>query len=98
MFDAVKGWVAHNNVGRGHVYFGSQHVSPVFEFAGYPEIQADGFGMADVQIPVGLWRKARVNASVVFSGLQIDLSDVFDKIWWMMPLPSNFLGGCPRLS
>ena len=44
------------------------------------EVQADGFGMADVQIAVGFGRKAGVNAALIFVGLQIVEDDVADKV------------------
>ena len=52
------------------------------------EIQMDGFGVADVQISVGLGREARMHAAPVFIGLQVFTNDVTDEIgrsrraWW----------------
>ena len=43
------------------------------------EIQQNGFGMADVQVSVGLWRKAR-NDLFVFAAFQIARNDLFDKV------------------
>ncbi len=36
--------------------------------------------MSDVQIPVGLRRKAGENVAVVFAGFQVFLNDVFNKV------------------
>src|ERR1700683_2223154 len=40
----------------------------------------DGFGVADVQIAVGLGREARADAASVFIGVQVVLKDVVDEI------------------
>ena len=45
-----------------------------------PEIEVDRLGVADVQVAVGLRRKARVHASAVLVGLQILEDDVADEI------------------
>ncbi len=45
-----------------------------------PEVQADGLGMADVQVAIGLGRKAGVDAALEFVGLQIVDDDVADKV------------------
>jgi hypothetical protein len=47
---------------------------------GHPEVQADGFGVADVQVAVGLRGKAGRQAAVVFVGLQIRFDDGFNKV------------------
>ena len=44
------------------------------------KVQADGLGVADVEIAIGLGRKAGVDASVVLVGLQIFEDDVANKI------------------
>ena len=41
------------------------------EFRGEAEVEADRLGVADVQVAVGLGRKARVHAAVVLAGLQV---------------------------
>ena len=41
------------------------------ELIGEPEIQADRLGVADVQVAVGLGRKAGLDAAVEFVGLQV---------------------------
>jgi hypothetical protein len=51
-------------------------------FAGEAEVQADGFGVANVQIAVGLRRKAGLHSSAVFVGLQILQNDVADEVGW----------------
>ena len=43
-------------------------VAQSIEFIGNTEIQADGFGMAQMQISVGLRRKARMNLAAVTAG------------------------------
>ena len=50
------------------------------EFVGQSEVEADRLGVADVQIAVGLGRKARLHPAVVFVGLQIVENDVADKV------------------
>ena len=52
------------------------------ELRGQAEIEADGFGVADVQIAVGLRRKARVYASLILVGLQVVQYDVANEIGW----------------
>ena len=50
------------------------------ELRGQPEIQVDGFGVADVQIAVRLRRKTRMHAPAVLVGLQIIQDDVADEV------------------
>ena len=50
------------------------------ELGGQAEIQADGFGVADVQIAVRLGRKARVHAAAELAGLQVVEDDVANEI------------------
>ena len=44
------------------------------------EVQADGFGVADVEIAVWLRRKARVDPSLVLVGLQVVENDIANEI------------------
>jgi hypothetical protein len=44
------------------------------------EVQADGFGVADMEVAVGLGRKARVYAPAILVGLQVFEDDVADEI------------------
>ena len=44
------------------------------------EVEADGFGVADVQVAVRLGRKARVHAAAVLVGLQVLEDDVPDEV------------------
>ena len=44
------------------------------------EVEADGFGVADVQVAVGLGRKAGVHAPAVLVGFQVFEDDVADEI------------------
>ena len=44
------------------------------------EIHADCFGMADVEVAVGLRREACLQTPVVFSGFQVGLNYLFDKV------------------
>ena len=46
------------------------------EFVGESEVEADRLGVADVQISVGLGRKAGLHPAVVFIGLQVVENDV----------------------
>ena len=50
------------------------------ELGGEAEVQADGFGVADMQVAVGLRGKTGVNASAVFVGFKIFKDDVADEI------------------
>ena len=50
------------------------------EFRGEAEVQADGFGVPDVQIAVRLRRKARLDAPAVLVGFQIVEDDLANKI------------------
>ena len=50
------------------------------ELRGHAEVQADGLGVADVQIAVGLRRKARVDAPAVLVGFEVVDDDVADEI------------------
>ena len=52
------------------------------ELRGQAEIQADGFGVADVQIAVRLRREARVYPSLILVGLQVVQNDVANEIGW----------------
>ncbi len=47
---------------------------------GDAEVEADGLGVADVQIPVGLGRKARHHASIVFTAAQVLVDDLADEV------------------
>ena len=47
---------------------------------GQAEVQADRLGVADVQVAVGLRRKARVHAALVLVRLQVVENDVADEI------------------
>jgi hypothetical protein len=47
---------------------------------GYAEVQADRFGVTDVQIAIRLGRKARDHAAVMAAGAQVVLNDVADEI------------------
>ena len=46
------------------------------ELIGEPEIQVDGLGVANVQVAVGLGRKARLYAAAKFVRLQVANDDV----------------------
>ena len=48
-------------------------------FFGEREIEADGLGVADVQIAVRLRRKARMHAAAVFAGSQIPGNHLADE-------------------
>ena len=50
------------------------------ELVGQSEIQADGFGVAQVQIAVGLGGKARVHAASELAGLQIVEDDIANEV------------------
>ena len=52
------------------------------ELGGQAEVQADGLGVADVQVAVRLGRKARVHAPAVLVGLQVLEDDVADEMGW----------------
>ena len=46
-------------------------------FLGHPKVHANCLCVADVQISVGFWRKARLNATAVFTGSQIIFNQLF---------------------
>ena len=50
------------------------------EFLGQPEIEADGLGVADVQVAVGLRRKARMDAPGPFAGAHVLVDDLADEV------------------
>ena len=55
-------------------------VGVAVELVGKPEVDADGFRVADVQVAVGLGRKAGLYASVVLVGLDIFADAVAQEI------------------
>ena len=55
-------------------------VAQTAEFGGNPEIEADGLGMAEMQVAVGLGGEAGVNPSPVLARPDVFLYDVADKI------------------
>ena len=50
------------------------------ELAGEAEVEADGFGVADVEVAVGLGWEAGVDATGVFTGGEIGDDDVADEV------------------
>ena len=52
------------------------------EFVGEAEVEADRFGVADVEIAVGLGRKAGLHAAVVLIGLEVVEKDVAYEVGW----------------
>ena len=50
------------------------------EFVGEAEVEADRLGVADVQISVGLGRKAGLHPAVVFIGLEVFENDVANEV------------------
>src|SRR5882672_7270830 len=50
------------------------------ELVGEAEVEADGLGMADVQVSVGLGWEARLHAAFVFIGLQVVENDVANEV------------------
>lgn len=55
---------------------------PAGIFIGDPEVEANRLGMTDVQIPVGLGRESRMDATIVLACLIIFLNDRTNKIRW----------------
>ena len=55
-------------------------VAGAAEFFGYAEVHTYSLGMAYVQVAVGFGGEARVQASVVFAGLQVVIYYLFDKV------------------
>jgi hypothetical protein len=49
-------------------------------FRGNTEIEADRFGVADMEVTIGLGRETGMDAAVVFAGFQVVVDDSFDKI------------------
>ena len=56
-------------------------VAAAFEFGGDPKIEADGLGMADMQIAIGLRRETGGHPPIVFSCFLIFDNDISDEIW-----------------
>ena len=50
------------------------------KFGGDPEVEADGFGMADVQVAVGLGREARDDAAAVEAGRHVGRNNFADEV------------------
>src|SRR5581483_10789612 len=78
-----------------HVFFDRLHVLDVFlarvgvveaeiakpaEVRGKAEIEANGFGVADMQITVGLGRKTSGHSSLVFAALQIFQEEIANEM------------------
>ncbi len=63
------------------------------ELLGQPEVQANGLGVPDVQIAVGLGWKAGLHAPVVLVGLQIVEDDVANKVGWALGRLAGCRGG-----
>ena len=55
-------------------------IAEAFELQRKAEIEADGLGVTDVEVAVGLRRKARVNPASVFVRLQVIGDDGLDEI------------------
>ena len=55
-------------------------VGAAAELVGQTKIEADRLGMSNVQVPIGLGRKARPHTSTVLVALQVFDDDVADKI------------------
>ena len=64
----------------GRVGVVEAHVALAAELGRQAEVQADGLGVADVQIAVRLGRKAGVHASPVLVGLQVLEDDLPDEV------------------
>ena len=58
------------------------------------KVEADRFGMADVQIAIRFGRKAGDNAAAVFTSAQVVLDDVADEIG--ATLRAAIVFGTPR--
>ncbi|VTR69198.1 conserved hypothetical protein [Desulfosarcina cetonica] len=77
--------ILHDGVHIFHVFLGgvgvveAQVASPMIGL-GHAEVQADRFGMADVQVSVGFGRKSGGHPSVVFMGFQIRFDNGLDKM------------------
>ena len=50
------------------------------EFGGEAEVETDGFGVADVEISVGLGRETGLHAAAVFVGLEVIENDVAQEV------------------
>ena len=59
-------------------------VADAIELLSHTEVHADGFGVSDMQIAVGLWREARLNASSVFTIGQILLDKLLHETQAML--------------
>src|SRR5262249_44110306 len=50
------------------------------ELVGQPEVQADGLGMANMEIAVGLRREPRPDTALVLAGLQVVANNLADEV------------------
>ena len=55
-------------------------VTRAAKFLSYPKVHADGLGMADVEVTVRLWRKARLHASTVLAVSEVFFHFRFNEI------------------
>ena len=60
------------------------------------EVHADGLGVPDVEIAVGLWWEARLDASIILPGTKIALDDLLDEVQALLLFPTLCWGYAVR--
>ncbi len=83
--EAQPAHVGHDGVDVLHVLLAGvgvveAQVAQPLVLGGQPEVEADGLGVADVQVAVGLGREAGVDAAAVLAGADVGLDDGADEI------------------
>ena len=60
------------------------------------EVHADGLGVPDVEIAVGLWWEARLDASIILPGTKVALDDLLDEVQALLLFPTLCWGYAVR--
>ena len=60
------------------------------------EVHADSFGVTDVEVAVGLWWEARLDASIILSGTKIAFDDLLDEVQALLLFPTLYWGYAVR--
>ena len=60
------------------------------------EVHADGLGVPDVEIAVGLWWEARLDASIILPGTKVALDDLLDEVQALLLFPALCWGYAVR--
>ena len=60
------------------------------------EVHADGLGVPDVEIAVGLWWETRLDASIILPGTKVALDDLLDEVQALLLFPTLCWGYAVR--